>query len=377
MASYGLYRVVAFNDAIADIALQLMNEPDAFLGSFTPLDIADTLLAKEGQRSELDGMTWSLGSFALNFRAIADIRAKAFRMVETALNSLVPRAEARAIKSLSHILAPLVPNFARQPTAEENAWLNQERGHGLAIIARRLRSPAPIPLVRQLRSILRACRRWIDNVDVRDRVNALIDSIRASDELTVFDALCTRPWDQDLEYADLSDADRAHAEMLEAATEKFIRLYPSPSSQIEALERMISDAQTFEIDVRDCVAPFVERLCRRCEFLTTFTDYALNRPIADLGFLVLVALRIVRDQDRTEYRRVGVESALHASPHVAMGAANAVCYGPNLDCPIAEDGDILEKLILHSEAQIRSVAFTGLEDSENNRHLHLKRLPWL
>lgn len=360
LASYGLYKPATFNDAVADIALRLVNEPDAFAGSFTPLDIADTLLAKEGEHSESDGLTFSLGSFPLNFRAVSHIRAKALSIVETALSSPVPRTAARAAQSLSNILAPLMPTFGRLPTSEENARLIEERGQALDIITRRARAPLPIPLARQLMSILRRSKRWIANSDLRARADALVDSIPHSNELLAFDALCLRPWDRDLEHADLGDADRAHAEVLSAAVEKFVRMYDKPSGQIQALERMISDAQMFGIDTTQSVAPFVECLCVDHGFLAAFIDYVLGNPIADLGFLVFVVLRALRHQDKAEYRRVGVAAAGHTSPHVSMGAANAVCFGPNLDHPLAEDEAILERLIAHPEPQIRSVAFRGL-----------------
>lgn len=64
---------------MADLATRMCRERNAFDGAFTPLDIVDKLLAKEGKFTESEGFTISFGGFGLNYPVVRPVREKACR----------------------------------------------------------------------------------------------------------------------------------------------------------------------------------------------------------------------------------------------------------------------------------------------------------
>jgi hypothetical protein len=61
LAEYGRYKPVWYNDWMVDFAARLGKDARTFDGPFTPLDIVDKLLAKEGEFTESEGHTVSFG----------------------------------------------------------------------------------------------------------------------------------------------------------------------------------------------------------------------------------------------------------------------------------------------------------------------------
>ena len=119
MARYERYKPVVFNERMAEFVTGLSRER-AFDAAFTPLDIADKLLAKEGEFTESEGFTISFGGFALNYRTIKPVRDKAIALIRSCLDSDDAKTALRAVKSLSRILSGFRPLVDRQATQKNS-----------------------------------------------------------------------------------------------------------------------------------------------------------------------------------------------------------------------------------------------------------------
>src|SRR5262249_18744982 len=130
-------------------------------------------------------------------------------LIEQALNSTDPRASTRAARSLGRILSGFLPKLGRQLSADEISWHNDERIRAVEIIRARVRKgDAQVPLVRQLRKTLRQLvRRHIDS-PVMTAIDNAIAEIQQSDELFLFDAICTGEWERDIEFDSIDLATR-------------------------------------------------------------------------------------------------------------------------------------------------------------------------
>ncbi len=361
LASYGRYKPVILNERIADIMAELAREPDAFNRAFTPLEIADKLLAKEAEFHESDGLTFSMGSLPLNYLVIRPIREKAIAVIRATLFLDDPKAASRAVGSLSHILSGFLPMFVRQAGAEEHAWQDGERLQALDIIESRLRhTPLPIPLARQISVTLRHLRPRGRSDALAQRFGALLALVPQSDELLIFDTFATASWERDAEYTDLAEAQRHHEEWLKRGVELFRQRHPRPEQQIQELMRMASDVEAAGIDVNGKSGDFISALCGDPEFLGAFSTYLLRVPSSSLGHFMRLALRALRETNLGEYRRVGLDAASHDNVYVAHGAANAICFGPALNAPITADAEIIAQLSQHANSQVRYLTFTGI-----------------
>lgn len=362
MARYERYKPVVFNERMAEFVTGLSRER-AFDAAFTPLDIADKLLAKEGEFTESEGFTISFGGFALNYRTIKPVRDKAIALIRSCLDSDDAKTVLRAVNSLSHILSGFRPLVVRQATAEELAWQNAERETALQIIESRLRRATPIPIVRQIRFILRQARPHTRENPIRQRIDAVLAAVPASDELLIFDAFCTGQWEQDSHFDSIEESDRARQELIRRTVETFRRRYVTAREQVNALVALVADAESSGVDLDGKPYDFIDALCANAEFRDEFLTYILNELDERQVFLaqmVCVPLRRLRNLGPIRYREIGLQAAGHNNAYIACGTANAVSYGPGLTAPVPADFAILDALSRHAYARVRHLTFTGI-----------------
>ncbi len=360
LASYGWYKSVDFYIRIADSLSDLLADPSAFEGRYTPLDVVDELLEREGEHRESDGWAVRLGAFALAYDRVREVRRKALEMVETCLASENPTAASRAARSLSKVLSGFAPKFGRCVTDEELVWQNAERLEALAIIERRIdRDPVPVPLARELRRELKLFG-GSDPSDVVDApVDRLLHRIGYSDDLFIYDTFCTSKWDYDVVSGDLEDLERKFSVRIQRAKHLLRERLPNPMDQIGALEEMLSQAASYGIDARSPSFPLIQSLCDEPDFCIEFSNYVFAGASPGMGFQVGALLSILRQTNPEEYLRVG-SAASKGSRALALGAANAICYGSILQTPITPDLKILTFLSQHGDRNVRLSALFGI-----------------
>ena len=360
LAAYGRYKGVGFNLRIADFLSELLTDPSAFESRYTPLDVIDELLEKEGEHQESDGLTIALSAFALAYDRVREIRRKALSMVETCFGMDNPRASSRAVQSLSKVLSGFALKFGRRPTEEELVWQDTERMEALAVIERRLdREPVPVPLARELRRILKHFSRGKRNDSIDRAIERLLDRIGYPDDLFIYDTFCTSTWDYDVVSTDLEDGGRCLAARVQHASSLLRERFHRPEDQIAELERMLSEAASYGVDAVSSCYLVVQSLCQESDFRSEFSSYVFAGASPALAIQIRVLLPILRRTDPEEYLRLG-SMAAKGGPPIARGAANAVCYGGTLRSPIAQDLQILRFLSQHPDRNVRSDALTGV-----------------
>ena len=70
LGSYELNRWAGFNFAVLLHCIRLCRLPEAFAVSFTPLDVIDQILEREGEYTEFNGNTIRFGGFGLNYGVV-------------------------------------------------------------------------------------------------------------------------------------------------------------------------------------------------------------------------------------------------------------------------------------------------------------------
>lgn len=359
LAEYGRYKPVVINGRMVDFAARITRQPDAFDGSFTPLDIVDKLLAKEGEFTESEGLSFSVGGFALNYPVVRPIRENALHLLEYCLSLENPKAAHRAVDSLAYLLPGFLPMVARQPAADEIAWQDEERLTVLRIMETHLRTEARVPIVWQIRSMLRRARPENKENPIAQRIDAILASVQPSDNLTIFDAFATSPWELN-PFDTIEAANEARREMLLRGIGLFRHNYPSPREQVNSLLDMVKDAEASGVQVTDSCYDFIDELCTDPAFRDEFLSYALGDPHPLLAQMIAAPLRRLRSADPARYGKVGAKAAGHKNAHVAYGAANAVSVGPGLTAPIGEDVAVLAALVDNHLPVIRQLTFTGI-----------------
>jgi len=359
MAEYGRYKPVRFNDWMADFAARMCRDPHAFDGSFTPLNIVDKLLAKEGEFTESEGYTVSFGGFSLNYPVARTVREKALGIIETCLNADDSKVALRATKSIATVLSGFLPLVGRVLSADEVKWQMDERLTVLSIVESRLNRATPTPLLRQIRSVLRHARPHTQGTPLGKRIEEVLSKIPKSDDLLIFDAFSTGQWDHDGFYENLEDADRSRKELITRGVAAFRTKFPDGPRQVDGLVQLVKDAEDCGIELGSNPYSFIEELCSE-NFVRAFFPYAMNDPHPLFAYMTIVSFRWLRASDLAQYRKVGIEAATHKNRLLALGAADSIASGPNLNAPLVEDVAILRVLARHPVAAVRHLTFTAI-----------------
>jgi Domain of unknown function (DUF4062) len=360
LASYGRYKGVDFYLRIAGSLLDILADPSAFESRYTPLDVVDEFLKKEGEHRESEGWTIQLSAFALAHDRVREIRRRALKMVEACLAMENPRPASRAVKSLSKVLSGFVAKFGRHFTDAELVWQDAERLEAVAMIRRRIEhKPLPVPLAREVRQMLKHFGRGNRPDEVRASVERLLSDIGYSDELFVYDTFCTSTWDYDVIVGDREDRERRFSDRVQRAKKLFREKYPNPVDQIAALEEMLSQAARYGVDALGPSFSLIQSLCYELDFRLEFSTYVFAGASLGMASQIQALLPILRQTSPEEYERLG-SAAARGSRSLALGAANATCYGGTLQSPMAPDLQILALLSQHGDRDIRSCALTGI-----------------
>ena len=361
LASYQLYKPVAFLSQVAHIAAAIGREPDAFSGRVTPLDVADAILQKDICHQETTEFEFRIGSVELNYPLFASVRQKAFQIVAESLNAVEPQRSGQAIDSLSAVLSSAAPIIGRELSEQERKWQETEREQALEIIEARIRrTDTPMPLLRQIRNLLRQVHPEHHPERFLSRVQQVADAIPDSEELSSFDAFCTPDYDRRYNVDDLVESKRFAQLELEAAIESFASAHPSVDEQLAVLEHMAQQAEEYQIRTTESAYPFLELLCRNGDFTGAFIRYVLGDPHPQLGFQIRMLLPHFRVLDSRYYAEIGLACSVSHTGNVAWGAAHGICLGPQLEHPIPEDVAIMTKLAAHKELDVRRLAIEGL-----------------
>jgi len=190
----------------------------------------------------------------------------------------------------------------------------------------RLTKATPTPLRRQIRSVLRHARPFVQNHPGSERINQILAMIPQSDELLMFDAFSTGEWDLDGEHQGLEAANRARQELLSRGVAAFRREFPDPRQQVAALAQLVNDAETAGIELDNRPYNFIGGFCSE-DFVKEFFAYATNDGAHRLlAYMTIVAFRWLRARDRAGYKSAGLAAARHKNHLLGCGIADAISH---------------------------------------------------
>ena len=361
-ASYGRYKSVFYNDAVAGFLKKVMDEPEAFAGEFTPLDLADKLLAKEGEYSEFEGTAFHFGTFILDYKVISSTRKKAFSVVERALFSNSSRAGVRAVETLARIISGHLPGLRGAATAQELKWQNRERSAALSLLeSRTTTGPNLVPVGRQIRHALTTFgERGSQDNRYTKRARKIADSIH-SDDIDIFDAFVSSPmqFDRIDDQGNFVSGDSMRQKQVERALGLIEGRSPTSDQKVEELKRLYGWITDAGLDGGDHLQ-FVDIMCKRdANFCQALADYIVNENPSDRAIWTLqVALRNLR-RNGEKYKSIGEAAADHANSKITRAAAASMFYINTADVT-DEEMELLRRLAAKNDVSVRSNVLSGL-----------------
>ena len=242
LASYRIYKSTALNFAMLLQCVRLSQRPDAFDRAFTPLDILDEMLEREGEFNEARGYQVSFGGFGLPYDIVGPVRQNALDFLESLLSWERCAVAVRALTSLGSLLHRFLNRVGRESTIEEIAWQDAERLRVLSILERRLNSsPVSLPVRRGIMSTLRSATGVTSPEQTRERAQELLDHMEHDADLLIFDAVCTG--DHNFPITSTDDAAgswtvQSRAQLTEACTALSAKFDTSASQATELVSKV-------------------------------------------------------------------------------------------------------------------------------------------
>jgi hypothetical protein len=367
LAHYGTHRPVLYNELILDFVVEIASEDDAFEYSFSPLDIVDNLLSREGDHTESAGLTITFSSFELAYENIRHIRERSLLLLEKLLADGDPKASVRSVRSLATVLHSYLPKFGRQLSDHELLWQDDERLHALEILKRHF-ARVPIPIQSEIYATLRSILAWRHGSKrVISAIEEYFNSIELSDELFVFDAVSTASWDLDRYGEDFSQTTKRRGFQLAKAAEILHRHFPKREACVAHLEAIYEKANSFKVELKGGTE-LVDELCKDPEFLAGLVEHLLSAHdcISEFAFLMQVVVGRLRSLSPQVYKTIVVRSIVSKKLAVVRGAA-AGLHSVDLREGLPEDLEVLRQLSRYSDERVRFNVLNALRFLAQNK----------
>ncbi len=190
LAEYGTRKQKAYNVKMLASIKKWLSQEDAYTHRYSPLDILIKLLAKEGKDTEFRKGAFVMGSFALNFDVIDDLRSEALTILKQHLQPDKPKhIIAKALDLLTHALSYPPGLFGRQSSEKEKKYLQKEQIKILHIIKEvipHLKSGA-------LKTVIKKDLIWYQlhgrSEELKEKVKDVIDTINETETFRIYRAL--------------------------------------------------------------------------------------------------------------------------------------------------------------------------------------------
>ena len=353
MASYQRYKWPAFNFSMLLQAIRLCRRDDAFDADFSPLNLVDAVLEREGEYEENLGHAFSFGGFGLNYEAVKELRSNAIEFVDSLMYSQSCVVANRAVRSLRSLLPNVMNRVGRVSGSEELAWQQEERLNALSLLVRRLGvEPISIGVRRYTIDAIRSGMALASNEEVRARCEDELLKIEWDLDLLLLDALCCR--EGDFPITDSHDLvgsyqiqSRKQLQELEIA---FDQRYPSVQEKAQTLIEGLNIAYAcrmqpngFErvLNLYREDGALIEKLVRLLK------DEKNSLQMQGELSAALFSLHIARPQ---EFREIARAILATGELHQVLAAANALQVAAHL--VVADSIKLIEEYLAFPESRV-------------------------
>jgi len=154
LAAFGYHKPIIIQQKILDSVKTWIRNPSVHDHIFSPLDIIDPMLRKDGEDHRLKGRTIHIAPFAVSYKNTRKVRKQAIELISSAMRNKSTRIVLRSLKSLIESLHPPRALYGRTISDKEYAQWRPEEQNILKIIEKILiESRDPIVQIRIIQQI--------------------------------------------------------------------------------------------------------------------------------------------------------------------------------------------------------------------------------
>jgi len=324
LASWHRFGDPALNFSMLVQAIRLNHRSDAFTGDFTPFNLIEQILEREGEFNEWqDEMTMSFGGFGLNYVAVGPVRESALDYLDFALQGDGHPA-LHSVSIMQNLLHHFLNRVGRKTTEEERDWQNHERERCLeALLARYLRPGNPL-LKARIYNALRSATGMNCPEAIRESAKAALSSTVTEDAVAVVDAICTDDHQLPLLSTNFNEVDweRAITELMKKGRSSLERLVAGAGNQA----RFTIDQTQACIEIRIKTGGFhrfMLAFADRPDFLAEMAEQLISHPqISEMVGHLSSVLNSIHVADPAAFRQRALSALRSGAVHVIRASAN-------------------------------------------------------
>lgn len=357
LIGYDRHKPVAFNEEVAEFAFGLLENPLAWSGKYTPLDILRPLLSGEGTTTRSTGRGIALSPFLVSYDVVAPLRNRLVSRICDLLESPDASIALRSGKMVAEAVRRPYGLMGQSVPEDLTAKYEAEFARSLARIDHllgkgTLASTTVIGLIRSLD--------WSVNYGpdpIREQVQGIFAKIPcdlgfrlqaavAEDADWAFTGQVPfEEWDEDKDWRG-------------GFLEELVATYPEPQALCDALVNALEAAEAAGMTVSGA-SPLISRLAREhptiaTEIIQRSLINPSNRLCSYLGYAVGALVRRQPVQGRAIVRQILVEH----DAAIRIGGAEGVIFLPT---PLGQDDlALLEEVLASHELAIATVGISAL-----------------
>jgi hypothetical protein len=358
LAEYDPNKPIAVNQAVLEAVIRWLQEADVHNHRFSPLDVLDALLRKEGYTTQYQGHQIVMSSFLVNFDGTQDVREQVLHTLEACAQTST-RVALRTVQSLDNALAQPHGLMGAAVSVEAlESWVPEQLR--ILELMQGIAERTPDPLVQiKVAEAIQWETRYATSSAVRDKAKTVIQAFPLSYEVRLTRALVQihgRDWMPE----DGEDAVEAHnryeqegQKEREALAAEFLIRHPDASEGARVLRERMAAIQVAGAELQSWW--FLNVLARRdVEYAGRVSEAIIGHPDDFLAPYLSCFLSAVRSSDAL--RLVALAQNCTATGDARLCRAVAAVYahyGP-LGTVLPEEMELLLSLAEHTDPMVRA-----------------------
>ncbi|MHA6298762.1 helix-turn-helix domain-containing protein [Devosia sp. CAU 1758] len=346
---------------ILDFVCSIMDAETSWTGAYTPLDVADDLLATEGHTSTYDNFSISMSQFFVNFDWVQPVRHRYIDLLMDGLSHTNLRRAVRSAQSLATALRrPMGGLNVAASDATLRSW-DPDYVRTLSKVAEILATRDVDPLVQ---TEIQTAVRWPSvhgSPDVKKLARKVLKQLSSSLDARL-DRVLLDGYGHDDRLAGADGHAERWAKFLDDLLADFIAEYKDGASMVAELERRVRRVEASRSNQRMSSEVLSGRLIEQSvDFAKAVVDQAYRQPGAKLNRFAGYALgRIFRD-DR-EAGRATIAKWMESGRSELLGLIGHAYEGQRYaaDWFSGVDRDAISSLVQSSDAYVVTSALRAV-----------------
>ncbi len=371
IAEYHIGKYTIIQSMILDSIERWLQELDWYKHIFSPLDVINPILKKDGEDTSFNGRTISSTPFAISYKNTKEIRNKAIVLVKHQLKHESLKIRLQALSILFEALKPPRSLYGRKISKKESQqWLNEEISI-LEIFEDLMKNTKNSLIKLDIYSHLWWHARYCSNVKERQIAQRIRSEIQEDFDLKLHRVLLYS-FDNDLE-GDYHEQLKKNDDFINNFTKEFIAYYSNPQDSYKKICDLIEQFDLIEREANP--GNFFYNLGKEDpDYSKTICEIIIIVSESPLAKFFSSFVSGIRGRNHEVAQHLIKEGLLSDNISIHRSLAFAFSIGWGQSGNLAEDLVTVKKLLLNSDTNVKRLALESLAEFDDKFNDRIKKI---